>query len=166
MIKAKTSEKEKLVSKCCVCSQPWDRYIGKKKCYTCGVPVLMCDRCQSTKPDKNPETKLSVRCPLCIAENVTVPASEVDFTANGIKNKDPVSILVDRNELKKRPQKAAESILKWGGGHASQKKFEKKMKRRMCKFGSDCTRGDCFFAHPERESNANKESKKLRSTLG
>jgi len=26
---------------CCCCGAPWDRYVGKRKCYTCGVPVLM-----------------------------------------------------------------------------------------------------------------------------
>ena len=24
------------LSKCCVCGTGWDRYVGKKKCYTCG----------------------------------------------------------------------------------------------------------------------------------
>jgi hypothetical protein len=42
------------LSRCCCCSAPWDRYIGKKKCYTCGVPVLMCDKCCTAKPDKTP----------------------------------------------------------------------------------------------------------------
>ena len=29
---------DKLPAKCCVCEKKWDRYVGKKKCYTCGVP--------------------------------------------------------------------------------------------------------------------------------
>lgn len=159
MGKAKNSEKEKPASTCCVCNHPWDRYIGKKKCYTCGVPVLMCDKCQSTKPDKDPKRKLSVRCPLCVAENVTVPASEVEFTANGIKSKNASMTRTSQDEVSKSQDKAADSVLKWGGGHASKKKFENKMKRRMCKFGSDCKRSDCFFAHPDQDQ----KSKKLKA---
>mmetsp|Transcript_72901 Transcript_72901/g.211041 ORF Transcript_72901/g.211041 Transcript_72901/m.211041 type:complete len:175 (+) Transcript_72901:2-526(+) len=64
--KRKADDSEKIASKCCVCGCPWDRYIGKKKCWTCGVPVLMCDKCMSKKPDKNSATRLSVRCPLCV----------------------------------------------------------------------------------------------------
>ena len=26
------------IAKCCVCDTKWDRYVGKKKCFTCGVP--------------------------------------------------------------------------------------------------------------------------------
>ena len=117
----KTIEKSSS-SKCCVCKSPWDRYIGKKKCYTCGVPVLMCDRCMSEKPDKKPGMELSVRCPLCVEEEITVPASEVEYTVNGIKGK------VVQEHKEKR--KAAGSVLKWGGGHASEKKMIQKQKRR------------------------------------
>jgi predicted sulfurtransferase len=159
--KVKPLEKEKPISTCCVCGDPWDRYVGKKKCYTCGVPVLMCAKCQSMKPDKDPEKMMSVRCPLCVAENVTVPASEVEFTANGIKSKDPVAARKQREEAA-QSEKAANSVLKWGGGHAAKKKLEKKMKRRLCKFGSDCKRSDCFFAHPEREQS---EAKKSRNSV-
>ena len=41
--KDKGKNKEPILGKCCVCSKPWERYIGKKKCFSCGVPVLMCD---------------------------------------------------------------------------------------------------------------------------
>ncbi len=34
-------------AECANCHKPWDRYIGKRKCYTCGVPVLVCDTCLS-----------------------------------------------------------------------------------------------------------------------
>ena len=53
--------------------------------------------------------------------------------------------------------KAAESVLKWGGGHAAKKKFGQQMKRRMCRFGVECVRSDCFFAHPEREGSSKKQ---------
>lgn len=36
--KAKKSTQDELPAKCCVCEKKWDRYVGKKKCYTCGVP--------------------------------------------------------------------------------------------------------------------------------
>ena len=50
-----------LLAKCCACGDPWDRYVGKKKCLTCGVPVLMCDKCMSLKLDKTAGMELSVR---------------------------------------------------------------------------------------------------------
>ncbi len=34
-------------TECASCRRPWDRYVGKRKCYTCGVPVLVCDACMS-----------------------------------------------------------------------------------------------------------------------
>jgi rRNA maturation endonuclease Nob1 len=27
-------------TECAKCKKPWDRYIGKRHCYTCGVPIL------------------------------------------------------------------------------------------------------------------------------
>jgi hypothetical protein len=155
-----------VVSKCCVCECAWDRYIGKKKCWTCGVPVLMCDKCMSKRPDKDPKMRLSVRCPLCVDENVTVPASEVEFTDNGIRGKNPSSHgrkSVDQGSTASE-NKAAPSVLKWGGGHAAQKKLGRQMKRTICRFGAACYRNDCFFAHPEREE-LTKETKKAKKGL-
>ena len=40
--KGKVDGDEKLLSwgtECAKCHRPWDRYIGKRKCYTCGVPI-------------------------------------------------------------------------------------------------------------------------------
>jgi predicted sulfurtransferase len=55
--KKKKNKKEVLVdgvdTKCCLCDKPWDRYVGKRKCETCGVPVLMCDTCLSTRHKHN-----------------------------------------------------------------------------------------------------------------
>ena len=39
--KKKRKQNDNILGNCCVCNASWDRYIGKKKCYTCGVPVLM-----------------------------------------------------------------------------------------------------------------------------
>ena len=139
--------KAEVMGRCCVCEAPWDRYVGKKKCTMCGVPVLLCVACSSAKgmldkaektaatstttadsaaaPDKSAEAsesatadakkdstgKLSkrqrikaveaekkrikeeqlqqrlrvLRCPLCVAENITVPADQIVFTANGTR---------------------------------------------------------------------------------
>ena len=46
-------------TECARCHKPWDRYIGKRKCYTCGVPVLVCDACmsRSTSSQKNKKKK-------------------------------------------------------------------------------------------------------------
>ena len=163
--KKKAAELGKMASKCCVCQCPWDRYIGKKKCWTCGVPVLMCDTCMSKKPDKDPGMRLSVRCPLCVAENVTVAASEVEFTDNGIRGKNPSPNA--RKNIGKSVEglecKAAPSVLKWGGGHAAQKKFGRQMKRTICRFGTACHRADCFFAHPDREEHTTEKKKNKKA---
>jgi predicted sulfurtransferase len=148
---AKIDDK-KLPSKCCVCGQSWDRYVGKKKCSTCGVPVLMCDKCMSLKPDKTPGMESKVRCPLCVEENITVLAKEVEYTDNGIKSKtsQKESNACSANDVDNSERgKAADSVLKWGGGHANKKKQLKKMKRRLCQFGRECVRQDCFFHHPD-----------------
>jgi predicted sulfurtransferase len=125
-------------AKCCLCARPWDRYIGKKKCHMCGVPVLMCDSCMTTR------NKEVARCPLCVEQDITVPAADVEYTNNGV------------GVRKDGDQKQASSVLKWGGGHATEKKEKRKMKRRTCQFGAECIRKDCFFAHPERGSTKQK----------
>ena len=134
----KKEDLNSLPSRCCVCGIDWDRYVGKKKCFTCGVPVLMCNKCLSQKPDKTPGMELNVRCPLCVRENITVPASEVELTANGTRG-------INNS---KETKVAASSVLKWGGGHAARKKLNRKSKGRLCRFGSECIRKDCIFLHP------------------
>ncbi|KAG7372395.1 rhodanase domain containing protein [Nitzschia inconspicua] len=154
--KASNSEEKLLPAKCCVCGNAWDRYVGKKKCSTCGVPVLMCDKCMSLKPDKTPGMELKVRCPLCVEENITVLAKEVEFTDNGIKSKTLQTTSTDTlSDGNAALAKAADSVLKWGGGHANKKKQRKKMKRIPCQFGSECVRADCFFYHPGKEAKKN-----------
>eukprot|EP00429_Kryptoperidinium_foliaceum_P004845 CAMPEP_0176015180 /NCGR_PEP_ID=MMETSP0120_2-20121206/7204_1 /TAXON_ID=160619 /ORGANISM="Kryptoperidinium foliaceum, Strain CCMP 1326" /LENGTH=266 /DNA_ID=CAMNT_0017348141 /DNA_START=56 /DNA_END=858 /DNA_ORIENTATION=+ len=94
-------------------------------------------------------------------ENVTVPASEVEFTDNGKKGKNPSSGRLKELDKKQtdKEERAAQSVLKWGGGHAAQKKLGRQMKRTICRFGADCYRKDCFFAHPEREQKGAKRAK-------
>ena len=187
-------------TECARCHRPWDRYIGKRKCYTCGVPVLVCDSCMSRscsqkkgrKKNKNSTEKKDgeeeagdkvvangkveeddksskegserIRCPLCIEEGVTVPAEEVEYTHNGVRGKLRSSSFDEGagfdegfgtttckiKNAKDDAHKAARSVLKWGGGHASRKKEKRRFSRRPCQFGADCARRDCFFYHPER----------------
>jgi predicted sulfurtransferase len=138
---AKTDERGLPKAKCCRCDKPWDRYVGKKKCNTCGVPVLVCDSCLSEIGGKK-EKELGLRCPLCIEENVTIAAKDVEWTDNGMGGK-------VKGELKGA---AAPSVLKWGGGHGAEKKDKRRFKRQPCRFGGDCRRKDCFFAHPSTDT--------------
>lgn len=142
---SKTSQLEG--AKCCCCSKPWDRYIGKRKCDFCGVPVLMCDTCM-TSHKGNKSNQEDIQCDLCKKEGVTVHANEVEWTDNGVHN------CTDEGGAGTGGGKAARSVLKWGGGHASDKKFKKKASRKPCRFGSECVRKDCMFYHPERTSQA------------
>jgi len=56
------------MSKCEACKKPWDRFRGKRRCPTCGVPSLICKDCFEKKGKANLK---HVRCDLCVAENVT-----------------------------------------------------------------------------------------------
>ena len=56
------------MSKCEACQKPWDRFRGKRRCPTCGVPSLICKECLETKGKSNLR---DVRCDLCVAENIT-----------------------------------------------------------------------------------------------
>ena len=125
-------------AKCCVCDKLWDRYVGKKKCSTCGVPVLMCDTCMSQKPEKR--AGVLIRCPLCVEQNVTVLVQDIELTDNGIHG-----VVHGMEDVQ---HKAAPSVLKWGGGHAASKKERRKFRSTPCRFGAQCNRPDCFFSHP------------------
>ena len=144
--KQTTSSPHAVDTKCCLCAKPWDRYVGKKKCDTCGVPVLMCDVCMAKDSKKNKKKRDQlVRCPLCEEEGVTVRADQVELTANGVA----VGKVQEHHDNNNNNNKVAPSVLKWGGGHAAKKKEKRRMKRRgvLCNSGKDCTRKDCFFSH-------------------
>ena len=195
----KKNDKKKSV--CANCSKPWDRYIGKRKCYTCGVPVLVCDTCLSIQSSTSAKKKKKeagkekekeedvvkpkvsikeverIRCPLCVEEGVTVPAADVEYTDNGVRNRPSSSsfsegggpslsvcppVVDEKTKDKKKmndnntnEKKTAKSVLKWGGGHATKKKEKRKWSKKLCQFGSECVRKDCFFYHPERKHGKN-----------
>jgi predicted sulfurtransferase len=81
---------------CVICQVFWDRYLGKKKCGTCGVPILVCAHCLSTVG----KTKMQQsQCPLCVEEHIPVKA------ASTLRNGIPSSKVVAGDAVQK----------KWGG---------------------------------------------------
>ena len=118
-------------AKCVRCGKAWDRYVGKKKCNTCGVPVLVCDTCLSEMgslpSDQQQKEIKQLRCALCVEENCTVAAQDVEFTNNGMSGK----AVVSSEEADRHVPKAAPSVLKWGGGHAKEKKNKRRLHRQQ-----------------------------------
>jgi hypothetical protein len=158
-------DKADILGNCCCCEAKWDRYIGKKKCKMCGVPVLLCQDCCTRRVDKLPEFDLKMRCPLCVLQHITVPAAEVDFTDNGVHTKQSrrgssssSSSSAEGGAGQGAPQggggAAAKTVCKWGGGHAKSKKrsrqddrAKKHLETVACKFGKECSRAGCWFSH-------------------
>ena len=56
------AEKSDIISNCCYCHSPWERYNANKKCFKCGMEVLLCRECQRAKPSI---AKNLLFCPLC-----------------------------------------------------------------------------------------------------
>ena len=63
-----TTQGEEILSTCQACKKPWDKYRGKRRCPTCGVPLLICKNCHSNDRKKVKKLDISVRCDLCIKE--------------------------------------------------------------------------------------------------
>ena len=69
-------------AECANCHNPWDRYIGKRKCYTCGVPVLVCDTCLSQSSSAQEKRKKKKK-KKPTAEGEVVDKGEHSERANG-----------------------------------------------------------------------------------
>lgn len=55
---------------CHACGKAWDRYRGKRRCPTCGVPSLICKDCYLADKDGIKKLDKNVRCDLCVEQNV------------------------------------------------------------------------------------------------
>ena len=66
-------ESVECLSSCEGCRKPWDKFRGKRRCPTCGVPSLICKTCQDRDADKEDSFSLGkeVRCALCVEEGVS-----------------------------------------------------------------------------------------------
>jgi len=60
-----------VMGKCESCHKPWERYRGKRRCPTCGVPSLICKECYDADVEGIRLLGPSIRCDLCVAENIT-----------------------------------------------------------------------------------------------
>jgi len=58
------------MGKCESCQKPWDRYHGKRRCPTCGVPSLICRDCQKAVNKGTLKLDRTVRCDLCVKEGI------------------------------------------------------------------------------------------------
>ena len=120
----------------------------------------MCSKCCEKKPDKSTDLadKLKVRCPLCVKQNCTVPASDISLKDNGktVRIDAKVGSVDGNHESSSSRVGIAKTVLKWGGGHSIEKRNKKKRKEEarvmnykaiQCRFGVDCNRKDCWFKH-------------------
>lgn len=60
-----------VMGKCESCHKPWDKYRGKRRCPTCGVPSLICKDCYDADLQGIRLLGPSIRCDLCVSENIT-----------------------------------------------------------------------------------------------
>lgn len=66
-----TKQPPQPMGQCEACHKPWDRFRGKRRCPTCGVPSLICKDCFLADQQGIRKLSRDVRCDLCVAENVT-----------------------------------------------------------------------------------------------
>jgi hypothetical protein len=61
---------DQIMGKCSACQKPWDLYRNKRRCPTCGCPIIICKECFLA--DKNGTKKLGkeVRCDLCVEQGI------------------------------------------------------------------------------------------------
>ncbi|KAG1678161.1 hypothetical protein FOA52_016098 [Chlamydomonas sp. UWO 241] len=63
----------KIISRCVLCDEPWERYAAQKKCKWCKLEVLVCRTCErkdkAKGAEKVPMDKEKLVCPLCATGN-------------------------------------------------------------------------------------------------
>lgn len=64
------SAKSLPLSQCEACAKPWDKYRGKRRCPTCGVPSLICKECYQADQDGGRKLDRTIRCDLCVEQRV------------------------------------------------------------------------------------------------
>ena len=64
-------EQLQAMGRCEACQKPWDKYRGKRRCPTCGVPSLICKDCHDADANKTCKLDRSIRCDLCVKEGIT-----------------------------------------------------------------------------------------------
>lgn len=67
-------QKADIKANCEACGRKWDKFRGKRRCPSCGVPSLICKDCM--EKHKSGECKLgkAIRCDLCVEQNITSKA--------------------------------------------------------------------------------------------
>lgn len=68
---AAPAEQTAPLSVCESCQAPWDRFRGKRRCPTCGVPSLICKACWQAHQEGKVKLGRDVQCDLCKAQNIT-----------------------------------------------------------------------------------------------
>ena len=68
---AATADAPAPLSNCEACHKPWDKFRGKRRCPTCGVPSLICKACWQAHDAGTRKIGRHVRCDLCVAQNIT-----------------------------------------------------------------------------------------------
>lgn len=58
------------MAKCEACRKSWDKYRGKRRCPTCGVPSLICRDCFQSHKNGTKILDRSIRCDLCVEQEV------------------------------------------------------------------------------------------------
>mmetsp|Transcript_31034 Transcript_31034/g.35665 ORF Transcript_31034/g.35665 Transcript_31034/m.35665 type:complete len:562 (-) Transcript_31034:80-1765(-) len=64
-------DENEVLGNCEACHKPWDKYRGKRRCPTCGVPSLICRDCYDADKNKIRKLDRSIRCELCVNEGIT-----------------------------------------------------------------------------------------------
>ena len=59
-----------VMGKCEGCGKAWDKYRGKRRCPTCGVPSLTCRDCWLADQEGKKKLDRSIRCDLCVEQGI------------------------------------------------------------------------------------------------